>query len=72
MEHLATGTVKGELLGFPGNGRQITFRMIHIWEFRDGLICRENVSLDGGSIAAQLASPNPATDGVKAQHFVVS
>jgi hypothetical protein len=31
--------------------------MIHVFEFRDGLICRENVWLDGNAIAAQLTAP---------------
>jgi hypothetical protein len=56
IEHATTGTVPGEFLGVPGNGRRISFRMVHIWEFRDGLISRENVWLDGGSIIAQLTA----------------
>ena len=31
-----------------------------VWEFRDGLISRENVWLDGGSIIAQLTTPDLA------------
>ncbi len=61
LEHDATGTVPGELLGVPGNGRRITFRLLHVWEFRDGLISRENVWLDGGSVIAQLAAPDLAS-----------
>lgn len=38
-----------EFLGVPGNGRRI--------EFRDGLISRENVWLDGGNIVQQLTAP---------------
>lgn len=56
IEHDATGTVEGEFLGVPGNGNRITFRLLHVWEFRDGRISRENVWLDGGSIVAQLTS----------------
>jgi steroid delta-isomerase-like uncharacterized protein len=61
IEHECTGTVPGEFLGVPGNGRRITFRMVHLWEFRDGLISRENVWLDGGSIIAQLTADETAT-----------
>jgi steroid delta-isomerase-like uncharacterized protein len=61
MEHSWTGTVPGEFLGVPGNGRRIMFRMIHIWEFRDGLMSRENVWLDGAAIVAQLTTPDLAT-----------
>src|SRR3954452_5092540 len=60
IEHDWTGTVPGAFLGVPGNGRRITFRMAHIFEFRDGLISRENVWLDGGAIIEQLAAPESA------------
>jgi steroid delta-isomerase-like uncharacterized protein len=56
IEHEWTGTVPGAFLGVPGNGRPISFRLLHIWEFEDGLISRENVWLDGGSIIAQLTA----------------
>jgi steroid delta-isomerase-like uncharacterized protein len=57
MEHDATGTVGGEFLGVAGHCKRINFRLLHVWEFRDGLISRENVWLDGGSVIAQLTSP---------------
>jgi steroid delta-isomerase-like uncharacterized protein len=57
IEHDWTATVPGEFLGIAGNGRRITFRMLHVWEFRDGRISRENVWLDRGSIVAQLTAP---------------
>ena len=56
IEHDSTCTVDGEFLGVPGHGKRVTFRLLHVWEFRDGLISRENVWLDGGSIVAQLTS----------------
>lgn len=56
IEHLWTGTVPGAFLGIPGNGRRISFRMLHVWEFKDGKMSRENVWLDGGSIVAQLTA----------------
>jgi predicted ester cyclase len=49
--------VPGVFLDTAGNGRRITFRMLHVWEFRGGRISRENVWLDGGSIVAQLTAP---------------
>jgi steroid delta-isomerase-like uncharacterized protein len=61
IEHDTTGTVPGEFLGVPGNGRRITFRLLHVWEFRDGLISRENVWLDGGAVIAQLTAPDLAS-----------
>src|SRR5436853_1416377 len=55
-EHLWSGPVPGSFLGVPGNGKRISFRLLHVWEFRDGLISRENVWLDGGSVVTQLTS----------------
>lgn len=60
IEHEWVGTVPGSFLGVAGHGRRISFRMLHVWEFRDGLISRENVWLDGGAIQQQLTMP-PAT-----------
>jgi predicted ester cyclase len=58
-EHAWHGTVPGEFLGVPGNGRQITFRLLHVWEFKAGRISRENVWLDGNAIVTQLTAPQP-------------
>ncbi len=60
VEHQWKGTVPGEFLGIPGHGRSISFRMLHVFEFAEGRISRENVWLDGGSIAAQLSGEAPA------------
>jgi steroid delta-isomerase-like uncharacterized protein len=66
VEHSTTGTVPGEFLGVPGHGRRITFRLLHVWEFRDGLISRENVWLDGGTVIAQLSAPDLASASAQA------
>jgi steroid delta-isomerase-like uncharacterized protein len=55
LDQMMTGTVTGVLLGLPGNGRRITFRVLHVFEFQDGLVSRENVWLDGAAIQQQLA-----------------
>jgi steroid delta-isomerase-like uncharacterized protein len=55
LEHQMTGVVTGSMLGLPGNGRRIIFRTIHVFEFRDGLISRENVWLDSAAVIAQLS-----------------
>jgi steroid delta-isomerase-like uncharacterized protein len=55
LEQLMTGTVIGSLLGLAGNGRRISFRMLHVFEFRDGLISRENVWLDTAAVVNQLS-----------------
>lgn len=56
LEHQFTGTVPGEFLGIPGNGKRISFRLLHVWEFKDGRMSRENVWLDGNAIVAQLTA----------------
>jgi steroid delta-isomerase-like uncharacterized protein len=60
IEHQWHGRVPGEFLGVPGDNREISFRMLHVWEFKDGRISRENVWLDSGSIVAQLTAPKHA------------
>jgi steroid delta-isomerase-like uncharacterized protein len=55
LEQLMTGTVIGSLLGLPGNGRLIRFRMMHVFEFRHGLISREIVWLDAVAVVDQLS-----------------
>jgi steroid delta-isomerase-like uncharacterized protein len=60
IEHQWHGPVPGEFLGIPGNGRRISFRMLHVWEFKDGRISRENVWLDGNAIVTQLTAPQLA------------
>ena len=55
LEQIMTGTVIGSMLGLPGNGRRISFRILHVFEFRDGLIKRENIWLDCAAIVEQLS-----------------
>ena len=55
-DKLWTATVVGDFLGVPGNGRRITTRVLHVFEFRDGRISRENVWLDAGAALAQLTA----------------
>ena len=56
VEHQTTGTVPGVFLGVPGHGRRVTFRMLHVFDFADDRITREQVWLDGGAIIAQLTA----------------
>ena len=66
VEHMWTGTVPGTFFGIPGRGRRISHRLLHIWEFRDGLISRENVWIDGGSVVAQLSASTDPTPTARA------
>lgn len=59
LQQRMTGTVIGSLPGLPGNGRRISFRILHVFEFRNGLISRENVWLDSAAIVKQLSRRSP-------------
>lgn len=56
LEQIMTGSVIGEMLGIAGHGRSVTFRILHVFDFRDGLISREQVWMDSAAIAAQLTA----------------
>jgi SnoaL-like domain len=59
-----TARVTGEFMGIPGHGRRISIRVLHVFQFRDGLIARENVWIDAGAAIAQLTSqPAAETSG---------
>lgn len=51
---VATCVAEGHPFGFDGRGREFSFRILHVFEFADGQIARENAWLDMGAIAAQL------------------
>lgn len=51
-----TARVVGDFMGFPGHNRRIRIRVLHVFEFRNGLISRENVWIDGGAAIAQLTA----------------
>jgi ketosteroid isomerase-like protein len=56
-ESLFEGKIVSDFMGLPGQGRHITFRILHVCETRDGLISRENVWMDAAAVIAQLSSP---------------
>lgn len=62
VEAQMSADVIGEFMGIPGNGRNITFRILHVFDFDDSLITREQIWLDTGAIVGQLTAP-PATVG---------
>jgi steroid delta-isomerase-like uncharacterized protein len=55
-ESIVHATAIGSPFGIPGEGRVLRFRLLHIFDVRDGLITRENAWLDMASIMAQLTS----------------
>jgi steroid delta-isomerase-like uncharacterized protein len=52
-----TGTHRGELFGFPGTGRGITYQGIAIFQFREGKIISGYVLGDTESLKHQIAQP---------------
>jgi truncated hemoglobin YjbI/ketosteroid isomerase-like protein len=53
-ESILEGRAMGQVAGLEGHGRPVRFRLLHIFEFRDGLIARENAWLDLAAIQQQL------------------
>ena len=53
-ETVWTGHVVGRALGAPGGEGPASFRILHLLEFRDGKISRENVWIDVPSLMQQL------------------
>ena len=40
-ESVATGHIRGEFIGIEGGGAPVRFRILHVFDIRDGLISRE-------------------------------
>ena len=55
-EVLYTGHADGAVFGADGHEGQVSFRLLHVVEFRDGRISRENVWLDSDTARRQLLS----------------
>jgi uncharacterized protein len=53
-EVLYTGVIDGRLVGLDGRQGRATWRLLHVLEFRDGKIARENIWQDVDAIRAQL------------------
>lgn len=56
-DSLAECKILKTMMGLPGNNRVITFRILHVFEFADGKIRREQVWLDTNAIRRQLSAP---------------
>jgi predicted ester cyclase len=56
-ESMWEGTAPGTPFGIPGQGRRLSFRLLHVFDMApDGLIRRENVWIDLASIMQQLSA----------------
>lgn len=54
-ESLVHARAVGNPFGFDGRNREVTFRLLHVFEITDGRIRRENAWLDVPAIISQLA-----------------
>ena len=55
-EAIATGHVEGSFLGVDGGGAPVKFRMLHVFDLRDGLIAREQAWFDTAGVLRQIAA----------------
>ena len=56
-ESILDGYAQGRPFDLEGYSRPVRFRMLRIFEFRDGLIARENAWFDIVAVQRQLAPP---------------
>jgi hypothetical protein len=65
-EAVASGHVEGSFLGVEGGGALVSFRMLHVFDLRDGLIPRGQAWFDTAGVLRQIeahrrAPGNPPT-----------
>lgn len=53
-ESILTGHVDGTWAGIAGDGAPVRVRILHLFDLRDGLICRENAWFDSASVLRQV------------------
>ena len=53
-ESMLTGHVVGEFAGIEGGGAPVSFRLLHVFDIRDGLIARENAWFDSAAVIRQV------------------
>jgi ketosteroid isomerase-like protein len=56
-EAILHATAEGRPFGIDGGGRQVRARLLHVFEFADGLISRESAWLDLAAVQQQLSTP---------------
>jgi steroid delta-isomerase-like uncharacterized protein len=57
-ESRASGHVDGAFLGVQGGGAPVSFRMLHVFDLRDGLIAREQAWFDTADVLRQIEEHN--------------
>jgi uncharacterized protein len=53
-ESIVTGHIRGSFVGVVGGGAPVRFRMLHVFDIRDGLICREQAWFDTAGVIRQV------------------
>ena len=53
-ESILTGHVHGMFAGVAGGGAPVKFRILHVFDIRDGLISRENTWFDAADVHRQI------------------
>ncbi len=53
-ESMLSGHVVGEFAGIAGGGAPVSFRLLHVFDLRDGLIARENAWFDSAAVVRQV------------------
>ena len=57
-EAIASGHVDGSFMGLEGRGAPVEFRMLHVFELRDGLISHEQAWFDTAGVIRQIEAFN--------------
>ena len=60
-ESIATGHVRGSFIGIAGGGAPVRFRMLDVFDIRDGLISREQAWFDTAGVIRQFESHRRGT-----------
>jgi ketosteroid isomerase-like protein len=58
-ESILHGTAVGSVFGLEGRGRHVQVRLLHVFDFADGLISRESAWLDLAGLQRQLGADGP-------------
>jgi len=53
-ESILSGHVDGDFAGASGGGAPVSFRLLHVFDLREGLICRENAWFDSAAVVRQV------------------
>lgn len=60
-ESILHATARGRPFGLEGRGRQVAVRLLHVFDFGDGLIRRESAWLDFAGLQEQLCDQEART-----------